>query len=166
MTHSHSISRWLACAAWALAAQAGAAQPVSPAETLLFQTNHLQNVQAPLTLTYAMRKEGSLEPGFADEVKVVLAAGPVAGTPSVTMRFLSGSRQRAAPDADNPQGNPALLGFLERDIAEMARLTGGAGNYFRKRIRLALAESAPVRPRRFSYAGKTVEGSEVSIAPY
>ncbi|MET0858931.1 MAG: hypothetical protein ABWY27_19445 [Telluria sp.] len=159
---TYSTWRCIAAAALALAAQPAAAQAIAVAETLLFQTNHLQNVRAPLTLTYAFRKEGSLEPGFDDQVRLVLAAG----TPAVTMQFLTGARERRAPDADNPEGNPVLLGFLERDIAEMARLTGGSGNYFRKRIRLALAQSAQVRPLRFSYAGKPVDGREVSIAPY
>ena len=161
-----STWRGIVATACALAASAAAAQAISVAETLLFQTDHLRNARPPLTLTYAFSKAGSLEPGFADEVQVMLAAGAPGARPSVTMHFLSGPRQRQAPDAENPEGNPALLGFLERDIAEMARLTGGAGNYFRKRIRLALAASAQVRPLRFHYGGKQVDGREVSIAPY
>ena len=43
-----------------------------------------------------------------------------------------------------PEGNPVLLYFLERDIREMERLTGGKSGYFRKAIRLALARSASV----------------------
>jgi hypothetical protein len=159
---SYSTWRCIAAVACALAAQPAAAQAIAEAETLLFQTGHLQNVRAPLTLAYAFHKEGSLEPGFDDQVRLVLAAGK----PAVTMHFLSGARERPAPAADDPEGNPVLLGFLERDIAEMARLTGGSSSYFRKRIRLALAEAAQVRPRRFSYAGKPVDGREISIEPY
>jgi hypothetical protein len=88
------------------------------------------------------------------------------GKPAATLQFLTGPRQVAAPPVDNPEGNPVLLGFLEHDIAEMQRLTGGSRNYFRKRIRLALAESAEVRPRRFTYAGKPVDGREIVIRPY
>jgi len=165
----------MACAlVCTVATQAASAQAISQAETLLFQTHHLHNVGAPLTLTYAFHKTGSLEPGFDDQVEVILADGKPAaqpdgasdGKPSVTMHFLSGVRERKTPDAENAEGNPALLGFLERDIAEMQRLTGGSGNYFRKRIRLALADGAQVRPARFTYAGKAVDGREVSIEPY
>ena len=173
----------MACAlVCAVATQAASAQAISLAETLLFQTNHLHNVGAPLTLTYAFHKTGSLEPGFDDQVEVILADGKPGALPdgaseskpggkpdlkpSVTMQFLSGARQRKTPDAENAEGNPALLGFLERDIAEMQRLTGGSGNYFRKRIRLALADGAQVRPARFTYAGKALDGREVSIEPY
>ncbi|MDB5917613.1 MAG: hypothetical protein JWR40_1847 [Massilia sp.] len=157
----------LACGfAGTFAMQGAAAQAVSPAETLLFQTNHLHNVRAPLTLTYGFHKAGSLEPGFDDRVEVLLIEKKPGGKPSVTMHFLSGERQRPAPDPDNAEGNPALLGFLEHDIAEMQRLTGGSRNYFRKRIRLALAEAAQVRPTRFTWGGKPVDGREVSIEPY
>jgi hypothetical protein len=59
-----------------------------------------------------------------------------------------------------------LLGFLEHDIAEMKRLTGGSVGYFRKRIRLALADGAQVTPQRITYGGKTVEAKAVRIQPY
>ena len=157
----------MACAVACAAVTGGATgQAISQAETLLFQTNHLHNVRAPLTLTYAFHKAGSMEPGFDDQVEVILNAGKVDVKPTVTMHFLSGERQRKAPDPEDAEGNPVLLGFLERDIAEMQRLTGGSGNYFRKRIRLSLADAAHVQPARFTYAGKAVDGREVSIEPY
>lgn len=177
---NHSTWRCLA-AAWMLASAANTAhgaqptkvatataqhaqktQDVSPAETLLFQTNHLQNLHAPVVLRYTFHKEGSAEPGFDDQVRLVLADGK----PLATLEFLTGPRQYTAPPVESPEGNPVLLGFLEHDIAEMQRLTGGARNHFRQRIRLALAESAQVRASHFSYAGKTVNGSEIVIQPY
>ena len=153
---------------WLLVFTAGAAwsaqgkQDISPAETLLFQSKHLQNLHAPVTVRYAFHKDGSAEPGFDDQVRLMLNDTK----PAATLAFLTGPRQYTAPPVDDPEGNPVLLGFLEHDIAEMQRLTGGARNHFRQRIRLALAESAQVRASRFDYAGKTVEGSEIVIQPY
>lgn len=138
---------------------------IALAETLLFQTNHLRNVSPASVLMYAFHKAGSLEPGFDDQVKLVVNAGHAAGH-AATMVFLSGPRQRQSPEVEDPEGNPVLLGFLERDIAEMHRLTGGSSNYFRKRIRLALADAAQVRPYHFTYAGKGVDGREIVIQPY
>jgi hypothetical protein len=152
----------LAWSVTVLLAQPASAQEVSAAETLLFQTNHLQNVQAPATLTYTFHKEGSAEPGFDDQVRLVLAEGK----PAATLQFLTGPRQYTAPAVDDPEGNPVLLGFLEHDIAEMQRLTGGSQAYFRKRIRLALASQAQVRPRQFTFDGKRVDGREIVIVPY
>lgn len=145
--------------------QPAAPQPatqITTAEVLLFQTNHLENIRAPATLTYAFHKAGDAEPGFDDKVQLILSKDK----PAASLVFLSGPRQRQLPEVDNPEGNPVLLAFLERDIAEMHRLTGGASNYFRKRIRLALAEAAQVQPRRFRFAGKTIDGREVTIEPY
>lgn len=59
-----------------------------------------------------------------------------------------------------------LLGFLERDIAEMKRLTGGSTAYFRKRIRMALAEGAQVTSQTITYQGKSLPAQAVRIQPY
>lgn len=143
-----------------------AAQPVSPAENLLFLTNHMQNVREPVSLTYSFRKEGGADAGFEDEVHVDVTRINPDKSVAVSMRFLSGGRTLDLPQVGDASGNPALLGFLERDITEMKRLTGGSVNYFRKRIRQALAEEKELRPIRFTYAGKQREGQEVRIQPY
>lgn len=144
------------------AGQAEAQSPVSAAETLLFLSNHLRQVHAPATLRYAFHKAGSIEKGFDDKVELRFLTGKRAPI----LLFLSGARRRPMTEIDDPEGNPVLLAFLERDIAEMGRLTGGASNYFRKRIRVALAEAAPPHACRVSFAGKSVAASEVSIEPY
>lgn len=149
-----------------LPAVAAMAQGISPAEHLLFDTNHMQGIHAPTTLTYAYRKEAANEDGFEDEVKVDINRINPDGTVAVTTRFLSGDRTVPLPPIDEAHGNPALLGFLERDIVEMKRLTGGSTGYFRKRIRMALAQAQEVRPIRFRYAGKEIHGQEVRIRPY
>ena len=55
-------------------------------------------------------------------------------------------RRQLGPMAAQEQ-NPLVLLFLQRDVAEMAKLTGGAAGYFQQQIRRAFngpAESAPV----------------------
>jgi hypothetical protein len=138
-----------------------AGQRISPAETLLFQTRHLDQLRPPSVLLYKFRKSGSLEEGFDDTVTLKLDTSKAS-----TVQFLSGPHRYPMPEIDHAEGNPVLLAFLERDIADMHRLTGGASNYFRKRIRLALAETAQVKTRRFDYLGQVLEGREVCIEPY
>jgi opacity protein-like surface antigen len=147
-----------------LAPAAAAAQPVSQAETMLFETDHLERVQAPAALLYAFRKTSNVEPGFSDDVRLDLAESK--GKKKVSLQFLSGERKRDIPAVDDAHGNPVLLGFLERDIAEMKRLTGGSANYFRKRIRMALAEAAQVTREPITYGGKKLDGQAVRIQPY
>ncbi|MGX4644358.1 hypothetical protein [Massilia sp. SYSU DXS3249] len=140
------------------------AQPVSPAEVLLFETDHLARIKAPATLVYEYRKQSNVEPAFTDSVQLDVSRDK--GQLHAVLHFLTGERKQALPEIDDAHGNPVLLGFLEHDIAEMKRLTGGSVGYFRKRIRLALANGAQVTPQRISYGGKTVEAKAVRIQPY
>ncbi|MFC5477218.1 hypothetical protein [Massilia suwonensis] len=140
------------------------AQPISPAEVLLFETDHLPRMQAPATLVYEFRKLSNVEPAFTDSVQLDVSRAK--GQVHAALRFLTGARMHTLPDVDDAHGNPVLLGFLEHDIAEMRRLTGGSVTYFRKRIRMALANAAKVSPQRITYQGKTVEGKAVRIQPY
>jgi hypothetical protein len=148
----------------ALLARTAAAQPVSQAETLLFETDHLARLNAPATLVYSFRKDSNVEPGFSDKVGLDLAR--VNGKLSATLHFLSGEHKQDIPVLEEAHGNPVLLGFLEHDIAEMKRLTGGSTSYFRKRIRMALAEEAQVTRQPITYQGKTVQAQAVRIQPY
>jgi hypothetical protein len=142
------------------------AQEISAAEKILFQSNHLQTVGAAKALRYAYVKQESAGPGFNDQVVLEVRGKRADGSLEVSPRFLSGERQVRLPPLENAQGNPALLGFLERDINEMKRLTGGSTSYFRKRIRLALAEAASVEPVSLSYGGRQVQGRKIEIQPY
>jgi hypothetical protein len=141
-----------------------AAQAVSQAETLLFETDHLARMKPPATLEYAFRKDSNLEPGYSDKVRLELAR--VNGKLSATLHFLSGEHKQEIPALEEAHGNPVLLGFLEHDIAEMKRLTGGSTSYFRKRIRMALAEGAQVGHQPITYQGKTLQAQTVRIQPY
>ena len=159
----HSLAM---CALVAGSVHIASAQPISAAETLLFQSNQWHHVHAPVALRYAYKKVSRIEPGFDDEVRVDVSKINPDGSAAVSMQFLTGSRNLKIADLENAQANPALLGFLERDIAEMKRLTGGTTNYFRKRIRMALADGAQMRPVTFSYGGQRLQGQEVSVQPY
>jgi hypothetical protein len=155
----------VACLAWAPDRAGAQATPeVSPAETLLFETDHLARIKAPAVLVYAFRKVSNVEPGFSDEVRLDVAEK--AGKTSATLHFLTGARRHEVPALREAHGNPVLLGFLERDIAEMKRLTGGSPSYFRKRIRMALAEDAHVTAQSIAYGGKTLQAQAVRIQPY
>jgi hypothetical protein len=141
-----------------------AQQEVSPAEILLFETDHLAQIKAPATLVYEFRKLSNVESAFTDSVQ--LDVSRKAGQLHAALNFLTGERRHVLPEMDDAHGNPVLLGFLEHDITEMKRLTGGSVTYFRKRIRMALANSAQVTPQRITYQGKALDGKAVRIQPY
>lgn len=140
------------------------AQQISPAETLLFETDHLARLSAPAALVYAFEKASNTEPRYRDEVRLDVSGDK--GRKRVAVHFLSGEHKHEVAPLDEAHGNPVLLGFLERDIAEMKRLTGGSTSYFRKRIRMALADAAQVTTQTITYQGKPLQAKTVRIQPY
>lgn len=156
----------LACAASLLGGRMLAATEFSAAEQALFVTNHLSALKPSTTLHYRFRKSGSLEPGFDDAASLALTAQPDGKCCAAAAEFLSGSRRLALPEIEAAQGNPVILFFLERDIREMERLTKGKANYFRKRIRIAVAEAATIREVTLPFQGRKVAAREISITPY
>ena len=161
-----SMSVSLAATAETAATSAAPVQEISPAEVKLFQTDHLQNIRMPVDLTYAYKKVNDSGPAVDDQVHVDVTKINPDGSATVSLRFLTGTRKLEIPKVENSRGNPLLLGFLEWDIGQMKQQTGGSTNYFRKRIRMALADAAEVRPITFMYNGKKLDGQEISIQPY
>jgi hypothetical protein len=143
---------------------AGAQDAISAAERLLFQTDHLKNVAPPAKLSYAFRKTGSAEASFDDTVELRLRV--LDGVKQAAVTFLSAERKAMCPAVTRAEGNPVLLCFLERDIREMERLTGGKSGYFRRAIRLALARSAKVARTRLSFGGRELAANEITVIPY
>ncbi len=154
----------LACAL--TAAPAGAATEFSAAEQALFVTNHLGALKPSTTLHYRFRKSGSMEPGFDDTATIALSAQPDGKCCAAASEFLSGPRRLALPEIEAAQGNPVILYFLERDIREMERLTKGKANYFRKRIRMAVADAATLTEVSLPYQGRNVAARQITITPY
>jgi hypothetical protein len=149
-------------------AEDGKKPDFSPAERLLFMTPQLKNLQAPTQLRYTYAKTGSLEEAFTDKVTVDLIAKSDGTCCNARGVFLSGkhSEKNVAPDVPNAQGNPVILYFLEHDVHEMQRLTGGAADYFRTRLRMAIYQKAQVHDVTLHYQGHAVKGQEVAFSPF
>lgn len=107
-----------------------------------------------------------MEEAFDDKVSIKLKAKPDGKCCAAAAEFLGGPRRLSLPEIEEAEGNPVVLYFLERDIREMGRLTKGKPNYFRKRIRMAVFQSAQIKEVSLPYRGKTIAAREISIAPY
>lgn len=142
-----------------------AADELSPAEQRVFMDDHLKNLPPSAVLRYVYHKDEAGQGAVDDEV--VLTTHDDAGRGRVAeVDYGHGDRHLALPSVDHATGNPVILYFLEADVRDMHKRLGGMENYFRRRIRLALADSAATRPVRFAYGGKTVDGVEVAVEPY
>ncbi len=151
-----------------LACSAGvfADQPVSAAEDRLFLLDHLGNLPPNAVLRYAYSKTGTLEAPHEGTVRLTVTPSPAGPGRQASVEFLTGADKLDLPVIDAATANPVILFFLERDVREMQRRTGGQATYFRKRVRMALADAAQIRPVTFEFAGRSVSGEQITIHPY
>jgi hypothetical protein len=150
-------------------AKAAPEQPLSPAEIRLFMSEQLKNLPArDSVLNYKFTKTGAYEAGYED--KVVLQVGApdtkAEGARKVTAEFMTGDHKTEIPPVENAHGNPVIMFFLERDVREMKRITGGSPNYYRKLIRLALVDTKEVKPITAKWGGKEIKAEEIVIDPF
>ncbi len=151
---------------WALAAgPALAGDEISAAERAVFLDEHLQGIDGSSELRYDFRHSEDAKADFEDSVTLSVRSDAALGR-VVNAEFLHGEQALSLPEVQHAESNPVVLYFLERDVREMRRLLGGMENYFRKRIRLALANDARIEPVAFSYRGRSCKGSRIEVTPY
>ena len=145
------------------------AAPVSAVETALFVKEHLKTLPAKgATLVYQFRKSGAYESGYEDKVTVEVGSPDPAqdnGRPS-KVEFLTGDHKTDLPPVEGAKGNPVILGFLERDVRELKRITGGQPNYYRKRLRLAMVDAKEIKPVNLRWQGHDIHGEEILLDPF
>lgn len=159
------VNALLLAAVIAAAPQASAGDEISLAEQRVFLDNHLHNIRAATTLPYVFSQKGSDKDSFSDQVRLEVGAG-APDKRELKVAFLSGNREMKLATVEGGTGNPVILYFLEHDIRDMHDRLGGQEAFFRKRIRLALADQATVKPVKINLAGATVDANEVTIRPY
>jgi hypothetical protein len=133
---------------------------IGAAERLLFESDHLANIPLPARLEYRYVRTGT----DAGSDRIVI---DIDRRRSVVADYLSGARHVNFPSIDAASGNPLLLYFLEDDLREMRRRTGGRPEYFRRLIRLAMARSdLKVEDTEVSFAGRSFPARCVTIEPF
>ena len=80
----------------------------SPAETLMWLTDHLANVDRPSKLHYQFTKRGTLEENFDDSVDLYIVDIHDDGLKDAEIEFFSGDRKQFVPPQLNMRGNPVL----------------------------------------------------------
>jgi len=131
----------------------------------VFMDAHLDNLPASAELSYGFRTSESGATTLDDSVTLSTRKDGDRGR-VVNVDYLHGEHHLELPAVDHAQSNPVILYFLEHDVRDMHRRLGGQENYFRRRIRLAFAEAARMRPVNIRYAGRQVQATEVSVQPY
>jgi hypothetical protein len=156
----------LALVGFATASGAEDARPLSPAQLALFESDHMAAIGTPERLEYSFRVDGS-DPAGGYTDRVLLDVRPRDdGLKDIWVDFLSGERHRAFAPVIGFRGNPALMFFLEHDVEEMRRQTGGAATYFRNRIRQALVDQAQLDAVELSRDGRTEKATAITLVPF
>jgi len=138
----------------------GVAQ-ISPAERLIFMADHLHGMGRDTELDYVLSDSDSAAAG-TDAIAVrVVSAGNANGD----ARVFDHGTAVPLPNAGLPC-NPAIIYFLEQDIAEMERLTGGKRRYFQQRLRLALAAGPKIETVTTRIGGKVLTARQIVVQPY
>lgn len=138
----------------------------SAAQIALFATPHLSNIEQPGALVYGFERRGTLAPAIDDTVELTVTRLHRDGGRDVSFAFLHGPNARPFPDIEGFRGNPVLMAFLQRDVEEMERLTGGKPGYFRNRIRRAFHDAARVEAVSITWAGRETPARRITVRPY
>jgi hypothetical protein len=150
----------------ALAASGARAGDISAAERLVFMGNDLEQIRPPVSLRYGLDETGPQANAKGEQLQLTLQARDDGGCCAVAAREVGGETFGPLAPVSDAKANPVILYFLERDIHQMQGQTGGQSNYFRRLIRLSLADEATVKDTTIRYGGRDLAAEEVRVVPY
>ncbi|OUR65949.1 hypothetical protein A9Q79_00625 [Methylophaga sp. 42_25_T18] len=132
----------------------------------LFDKAHLKNISIPGVLHYEYKKESFIDGAREDTIDMTITNVRNTGRKDTSFEFFTGAHNRPYQDRDNQQGNGVFVLYLEFDIRELDRLTGGDWAYFQRKIRWALAKGAVKKEIEFEHQGQLVKGIQYIIQPF
>ena len=146
------------------------------AASLLFETPALIGVPTGTTLIYRMERtvagsdgSRSLEPALLPSMSTVelsLKSNSETGGRDAHLEIVTTERRQAVGSFPSLVGNPVVLVFLERDVADMSRILRGSPYYIRNRIKDALGGTTLAESARFIFEGREIEGWRVAVSPF
>lgn len=155
----------------ALATGPAAADPAKgSAVDILFESKHLELLAKGAEVKYRIQRTVSdaklLGEPFSDDIRIGVNAVDPEGKREVVIRLFTGERARDPRVETEMTGNPILIVYLDRAVANYGLVGGGNVNYLKQQFRTALREKADVQTVKVEYEGKTVDGYRVVVAPY
>jgi hypothetical protein len=132
----------------------------------LFDKAHLKNITEPGTLHYAYKKTSFIDGEREDTIDVDVTNIRNTGRRDTHFKFFTEEHNRPYQDRNNQQGNGIFVLYLEFDIHELERLTGGDWPYFQRKIRWALAHGAEKKEVDIDYQGEKIKGYQFMIQPF
>ncbi len=138
----------------------------SDVNNALFDKAHLKNITRPGVLHYQYRKSSFVDGNRKDTIDVIVSNIRNTGRRDTHFDFFTGKHNRPYVDRENQRGNGVFALYLEFDIHELERLTGGSWAYFQRKIRWAFAKGAAKKEVDIDYQGKKLKGIQYTIQPF
>ena len=147
-----------------LAAPAWAAETVADR---VFGAGLLAGVTEPTVLHYRFEMSGKdIVPPFASHIDVDVREVAPDGAKSVFVDMFEGANRRQFGPIAAQDQNPLVLVFLQRDVTQMANLTGGAAGYFQQQVRRGFNDPAVVEPFEVTLGDRKLAGTRLVMTPF
>ena len=148
--------------------QAPKLKDYTPAQILIYATNHLKGLGVGDVLHYAFARTGTLQEPFQDSVDESIAGIATNGKKNVSINFLSGTHHIETNVFEGFNGNPVVMMFLERDVHDMSEITKGSTLYFRNRIRdaFAIVEKSKITKTTITIDGHAADATLLVVEPF
>jgi hypothetical protein len=138
---------------------------INEAQRLVFMNDHLGDIASGSVLNYDFSRTGKAVEAFSDTVKVKVTGVQPDGRRDLEFDFLTGPNHVDFHPAKAYLGNPVAIHFLERDIREMARRSGGDSGYFRNRIRKSFV-NPEIHATKVDVDGSQLDAVAVAVTPF
>jgi hypothetical protein len=144
-----------------------AATPATTVAEVVFGAGLLGDVEEPATFNYAFTLSGEeVQPTFHSQaVMEVREVGPE-GQKEVYFELFEGPQQRSFGPMQAKEQNPLILVFLQRDVSQMANLTGGSASYFQQQIRRAMNDPAKSEEIEIELDGERHPATRIGMRPF
>lgn len=147
--------------------------PGSPA-SVIYGFNHLAAMPDKARLIFDYRLEGDAEADpLSDEIVLDFSRAEETeeaqrGAFKVDVTMFAKTRKQTVPTLTASRVNPILLLFLQHDVTQMNRETGGSSHYFRNAIRRALNTpgSGEIHAMNVAVEGQSVPAELVAMLPF
>ncbi len=143
-----------------------AADELSEINNALFDNTHMQNITVPGKLHYLYKKTAVKEQYKEDSVTVNVTNISDKGRTDQAYEFFTGENRLPYQNRTKLQGNGIFMLFLERDVHQLQRQSGGSWRHFQRRIRWAMAAGAEKKEILINYHGKELKATQYIIQPY
>jgi len=153
----------------ALAATLLAASPAGAATVAeqVFGAGLMSDVRQPMVLHYRYQMHGKgIEPAIESPIAMDVREIKDDGNMQVFLDMFAGADRRQLGPISAHEQNPLVLVLLQRDVAQMAKLTGGAAGYFQQQIRRSFSDPAESTSVDVVLGDQKLNGTRLVIHPF